>query len=107
MEIISKSYLSQKFYTEYSNKIILFQTAERLLKKYLKQGELPIKKWKAEAEEFTMQKERLYEQYFNLKADINEIDDVRREVDEIVRLDTIDRADRYEQRHVWDMGFEI
>jgi len=77
----------QQFYYEHDYKIIQFRSAEKHLKKHFKNGKLPLKKWKSEVEELTAEKNGLYQQYYKLKDDVKMFDDVRREVDEIMRAE--------------------
>jgi chromosome segregation ATPase len=95
-----------KLYAQHSTEIILFRNAERHLKNHLKEGKLPVKKWREEIAELTAEKDRLYGEYYKLKADITEIGKVKREVDKFVRIDTLDRAGMYEQRRNHDRGYE-
>jgi hypothetical protein len=86
------------FYNTNYADIALFRAAEKHLKKQLKQGALPTKVWKAELAELTTERDKLYDEYYKLKDDVKQLDNVKREVDEFVRLDTLDRADRLEQQ---------
>jgi chaperonin cofactor prefoldin len=74
----------QQFHYENDYKIIMFHSAEKHLKKYFKNGKLPLKSWKAEVETLTADKERLYQEYYRLKDDVSEIEKVKRGIDDIV-----------------------
>jgi hypothetical protein len=91
-----------KFYAQHSTEITLFRATERHLKNHLKEGTLPVKKWREEIAKLTAEKDRLYCEYYKLKNDATEIGKVKREVDGFVRIDTLDRAGRYEQRRERD-----
>gem|GEM_PF-5782389 len=64
-----------------------------------------MKAWKAEKEKLTAEKNRQYSEYNRLKDDVKMFDDVRREVDEIVRINSLDN-DRNEQQRKRNKDFE-
>jgi hypothetical protein len=64
-----------------------------------------MKAWKSEVETLTAEKVKQYGEYNRLKNDVKEIDEVRRGVDEIVRLAALGK-DRNEPQKKWDRGFE-
>ena len=64
-----------------------------------------MKAWKAEVETLTAEKKRLYGEYSKLKNDVKGIDEVRRGVDEIVRLNNLDN-DRNEQQKKRNKDYE-
>jgi hypothetical protein len=51
-------------------------------------------------------RQALRREYYKLKNGVTEIGKIKREVDEFVRIDTLDRAGRYKQRQNRDRGYE-
>jgi hypothetical protein len=75
------------FYREHDTQIILFESADKYLKEHLngKVKTPPLKKWKAEREEKTADKERLYKGYYALKEEVKEVEQIKKSVYEILR----------------------
>ena len=67
----------------------LFEAAERYLKGVMNgRTSLPIKAWKAERVELTAEKSRLNQDYASLKAEVHEVEQIRRSVYSIMREQT-------------------
>ena len=75
------------FYEENRAGIILFETADRYLKEHLngKTKTPPLKKWKAEREELTAKKELYYREYYSLKNEVKEVEQIKRSITDIVQ----------------------
>ena len=91
------------FYREHDTQIILFESADKYLKEHLngKVKTPPLKKWKAEREEKTAEKDRLYKGYYALKEEVKEVEQIKKSVYEILRME--EREQQQSRTHKYDM----
>jgi hypothetical protein len=85
-----------EFYNQNSAEIILFEAADRYLKAHLnsKVKTPPLKKWKAKREEKTAEKDKLYQNYYTLKNEVKEVEQIKRSV-----YDILQRENQQQQRN--------
>ncbi len=86
----------EKYYDQHVTELTLYQTAERYLKERLgKDKVLNLKGWKAEIATLAAEKERLYEEAHALKAEVREMETIKKCVEQAVgRNDAKERAKR-------------
>lgn len=87
-----KEYKQQKpsrqetFYENHRAELVLYESAEQYLKKVMNgRTTIPAKAWKAEAASLASEKEKLYAEYTQLKAEVRDAEVIRRCVEQAVQ----------------------
>jgi len=83
----------EAYYRQHSAEIILYESADRYLKKVMNgRTNLPIKKWKAEAAQLTAEKNRLYQDFYKLRDEVREVEIIKRNVEQVMQADVPKRS---------------
>jgi hypothetical protein len=92
----------EDFHLIHSVEITLFEAADRYLKEHLNGKVMtpPLKKWKAEREEKTAEKDRLYRQYNTLKNEVKEVEQIKKNVYDILQQEN---REQQQQKRSHDM----
>jgi len=93
----------EDFYNTHRAEITLFESADKYLKEHLngKVETPPLKKWKAEREEKTAEKEKLYREYYTIKNEAKEVEQIKKSVYEIMREET--QREQHTRRHEMEL----
>ena len=77
------------FYESHRCELTLYESAEHYLKGVMNgKTALPIKAWKSEQAKLTAEKKALYQEYYSLKKEVQEVEKIRRDVYDIMREET-------------------
>ncbi len=76
------------YYNQHSAELILYQTAERYLKEHLGDNrELNIKGWKKEIVTLNSEKRRLYDEVYELQAEVQEAETIKKCVEQVIQTE--------------------
>ena len=76
----------EAFRDSYHREITLYETANRYLRQHLNgRNEIPLKSLKEELEKLTAEKNSLYREYYSLKEQPHEVENIRKSVYDILR----------------------
>ena len=83
----------EAYYQQHSAEIILYESADRYLKKVMNgRTNLPIKKWKAEAAQLAAEKNRLYQDFYKLRDEVREVEIIKRNMEHVMQADAPKRT---------------
>ncbi len=76
------------YYNQHTAELILYQTAERYLKEHLGDNrELNLKGWKKEIVTLNSEKKRLYDEVYELKAEVQEAETIKKCVEQVIQAE--------------------
>ena len=74
----------EDFYNEHTGEIILFESAKKYLKEYLRESKtLNISKWKSEVKALKKEKDSLYFQIIDIRKEVEQAESVRNCIDKL------------------------
>ncbi len=74
----------EDFYNEHTGEIILFESAKKYLKEYLRESRtLNISKWKSEVKALKKEKDSLYFQIIDIRKEVEQAESVRNCIDKL------------------------
>ena len=101
-EAITKAKKKQEFTYTHDFEIRAFQSAKSYIDGVMNcKRSIPRKSWQAEREQLTAEKDLLYREYYKLKDEVREVEQIKRNVSEIIRAE-IPREQK-QKRKSYDM----